>query len=50
MVHQAQVLQVILSEFGQVIAERLPARKQLFVGAETAVERVAPGVDYFRVG
>ena len=27
MVHQAQILQVVLTEFGQVITERLPARK-----------------------
>ena len=45
MVHQCLILHVIFAQFSQVIAEGLATGEKLFIAAETAVQRVAPGID-----
>ena len=50
MIHHALVLQVVFADIGLVVAEGLTAGVELAEIAGTGIQRVASGIDNFRVG
>ncbi len=47
--HRLVVLAVVVGELRHVVREMLALAEQLLVGAQAAVERMAPGIDHLRI-
>src|SRR5262249_23717357 len=47
--HHPDVLQIVLTEFQQVVREALTLREELLVAAHTGIESVAPRINHARV-
>jgi hypothetical protein len=48
--HQPHIIRIILPHMSEVITERLPLGEMLPVIGKTAIQRVPPRVDDFRIG
>jgi len=49
-IHQALILQIVFTQFSEVVTERLTTCKKLFVGAKTTVKRMTQRIDYLGSG
>ena len=50
MIHQAVILQIVFTQFSDIVAERLTTCEKLLIGAKTTIERMTHGVDDFDTG